>query len=440
MSARPSFKLVAALLGVASIGVGACDGPKPPPEPAPGAASASAAPIAIASGPVVAASASAAVPLASGSAAPPVASVNAAVAAPSAPPDGMVLVPPGIYLQGGTNGRGGSEERPAHETVVPALYVDKTEVTAAAYAACVKSGACTAPYPENKFCNVEGSEAVRPDHPINCIDYGQAEAMCKSKGARLPTEGEWEYFAKAGGEQRHYAWGETEPSTKLACYFHSGTCAVGEFPPSAYGLLDVTGNVWEWTSSWFGDYPVELESGRLKVYRGGSWSRRFPKWMTTTIRSRFRVDEHSASLGVRCVKTKEPLTCSEEAAPRDGKCVRVKGATMCDIGLQWNGAACTVGGVASPAPAPVNSSGANVAAREGPAPEPKEKAPPAEETPVTRTRTPELDADCQRYYSKTPAAYLFKGGTFHKRNIPLEGGGCKRRDVSIGWTSACCPG
>jgi hypothetical protein len=88
----------------------------------------------------------------------------------------------------------------------------------------------------------------------------------------------------------------------------------------------------------------------------------------------------------------------------------------------WNGEACTVGG--------------------GPTPKPGLEPPPGpapEEQPITRTRTPDHDGDCQAHYAGKPAAYRFSGATFHARNHPLEASGCRRRDMGQTWTSACCP-
>jgi hypothetical protein len=267
----------------------------------------------------------------------------------------------------------------------------------------------------------------RGNHPVNCVDFDQAEAYCAFAGKRLPTEREWEYAARGGAEERRYSWGEEDPTPERACYIHPGTCPVASFAPGAFGLYDMTGNVWEWTSTWFGSYPGEALSGRYRVYRGGSWSRRFPHWLTTTLRNRYEPGEWSASVGMRCARTRLPLVCPEDTesrvGPRGEACVRVRGTPRCEPTRMWNGEMCTVGG--------------------GPSPRPDAAAPllgaPLDEAPITRTRTPEDDADCRSHYAGKPSAYRFSGATFHARNKPLEAAGCTRRVMGQTWTSACCP-
>ena len=139
--------------------------------------------------------------------------------------------------------------------------IDRTEVTVAAYAACVRSGKCTQPGTGDN-CNW-GKES-RASHPINCVDWKQATAYCAAAGKRLPTEQEWEHAA-SGTDGRTYPWGNQEPSNQ-ACWNRSdGTCPVGAFPAGAspYGALDMAGNVWEWTSS---NYDANT-----RFIRGGGW-------------------------------------------------------------------------------------------------------------------------------------------------------------------------
>ena len=254
-------------------------------------------------------------------------------------PEGMVRIPEGVFLMGSPTG-GNHEERPMHEVAIAAFWLDRSEVTMRAYATCVNAGGCTAPKENNPFCNARFSD--RDAHPVNCVDWNQAVAYCAFASKRLPTEREWEYAARGGAERRSFSWGEEDADPTRACYMHpNGSCPVGSFAPGAFDLLDMNGNVWEWTSSWFGSYPDELTSGRDKVYRGGSWSRRFPKWLRNELRNRYKVGEHSASLGIRCAKTIDPLVCpaqtSPQSSPLGGLCVRTEGVPGCEAGFAWNG-------------------------------------------------------------------------------------------------------
>jgi formylglycine-generating enzyme required for sulfatase activity len=106
----------------------------------------------------------------------------------------------------------------------------------------------------------------RMNHPVVHVAYADAEAYAKWAGKSLPTEAEWEFAARGGLEGAEYAWGnELAPKGTLMANFwqgefpwqnlmtdgHEGTSPVGAYPPNGYGLLDVTGNVWEWTTDWY---------------------------------------------------------------------------------------------------------------------------------------------------------------------------------------------
>jgi formylglycine-generating enzyme required for sulfatase activity len=349
------------------------------------------------------------------------------------PPDGMVLVPPGIYLMGTPEG-GSAEERPMHEVIVAALFADETEVTHGAYGRCVAAGACAAPLANNPYCNAHFDD--HDDHPANCIRWDDARDYCAFAGKRLPTEREWEYLARGGAERRTFSWGEEPANPDIACYMHQGTCKVASFPPGAFGLYDVSGNVWEWTSSWYGPYPDELERGLYKVYRGGSWSRRFPKWLRNELRNRYRTSESSAALGVRCVQTKLPLECPADTEVRGDRCVRVRGEVSCEPGRRFDGKTCALdvaGALAGAAGSAPETVGATEPSTGG------DEATPSGEPPTfTRTRTPQHDPDCRKNWPETPASYRWDGGTFHSRNPIIASAGCVKRDMGRDWTSACC--
>ena len=110
------------------------------------------------------------------------------------------------------------------------------------------------------------SIASRPDHPVVHVAYEDAEAYARWVGKRLPTEAEWEFAARGGLVGKHFTWGdEMEPDGKIMANTWQGefpwqnlctdgyerTAPVGRFPPNGYGLYDMAGNVWEWTSDWY---------------------------------------------------------------------------------------------------------------------------------------------------------------------------------------------
>ncbi len=339
----------------------------------------------------------------------------------ASPGEDMVVIPAGIFRMGGT----GEDDSPPHQVAVARFALDRTEVTMDAYARCVAEKKCAAPKDDNPFCNVKFGD--RGKHPVNCVDHHDAEAFCAFAGKRLPTEREWEYAARGGAEQRTFSWGEEPPDKTRACYMHEGgSCPVGSFAPGAFGLYDVSGNVWEWTSSWFGPYPDELATGQFKVYRGGSWSRRFPKWLHNELRNRYRPDEHSASLGIRCARSVTPIACPEGSTVSGEACALPHDAVP--------RATCGTGEAGVP-PCPAQRPAALDTRASAEPTEPKKDV--AHETPV-KTRSPEFDEDC-KHYPGYPVSYTWRGGTFQAREPVVASSGCKKRDIGVGWTSTCCP-
>jgi hypothetical protein len=309
----------------------------------------------------------------------------------------------GVFWMG-QNGQ--PEEAPRHQVAVRTFCMDATEVTVSAYEGLVAQGRVT-PSRKGAFCNT--GRAEQAEHPVNCVDWRQAKAYCASGGRRLPTEREWEYAARGGAEQREYAWG-SEPPDGRCCYNHPGTCQVRSFPATAFGLHDLTGNVWEWTETPFGPYPYEAAEGATRVYRGGSFSRRFPKWMRNSLRNRFRPEEWGAHLGFRCA-------------------VDLASAT-CPAGSHAEGALCLPEGVAAPPPASARPA---AGATPGAAPEARSTV---EAAAVTTTRDPRYDSDCARYKPGRPVAYGVRGGSFAERQRAK--GSCVNRDVGVGFNSVCC--
>ncbi len=248
--------------------------------------------------------------------------------------DEMIRIPGGSFAMGSEDRDANENEKPAHLVKVATFRLDKTEVTVADYAACVAAGRCGEPeaYRQERgnfhsFCNWRHPEG-RPDHPINCVDFVQATAFCAWAGKRLPSEEEWEYAARGGAEGRKYPWGnaEPDPSRLNACggecppnlvakrFFGVAamypakdawpeTAPVGRFPAGAsrHGVLDLAGNVWEWTATLYATYDGQGREDK-RVLRGGSWGGGDPRTERASNRFRLEANARAQFLGFRCAR------------------------------------------------------------------------------------------------------------------------------------------
>ena len=218
------------------------------------------------------------------------------VVEPSSCAPGTVYVGPAKFSLGSSEG--GDEERPAHMVSVSAVCMDRVEVTVDAYAKCVASGKCT-DAGTDPACN----GASRGHHPVNCISAKQAADYCGSVQKRLPTEEEWELAARGPGGRR-YPWGDAVPSAQV-CWQREkseGTCEAGSLPAGSTpeGILDMTGNVLEWTSSKPCSYADANNCKEGRVVRGGSWYAAQPSGLRTTRRWDWPEITRLPILGVRC--------------------------------------------------------------------------------------------------------------------------------------------
>jgi formylglycine-generating enzyme required for sulfatase activity len=195
--------------------------------------------------------------------------------------DGMVqvLVPAGEFRMG-TNEKGSQKNRPAHLVMLPAFWVDQTEVTNAMYAQCFEAGACPdAGGDANPFFG----KSKYDQYPVVYVSWDAAEAYCQWAGRRLPTEAEWEKAAR-GTDGRNYPWGNEPPDERLANFdLNLGApLPVDRYPlgASPYGALNMAGNVREWVTDWFHEFyyivaprenPQGPPDGEYKSLRGGSY-------------------------------------------------------------------------------------------------------------------------------------------------------------------------
>ena len=257
-----------------------------------------------------------------------------------------------VYLAGGTFRMGNDlshdpDQRPAHEVSVSPFSMDEHEVTNGQFARFVgQTGYITTAEQRGwsyvfdrkpqQWVKREGADwrhpggpdtsiAARDDYPVIHVSWYDAAAYAQWAGKRLPTEAQWEYAARSGLRDADYPWGREEliDGRYQANYRQHGqdpaadgyelAAPVKSYPPSRFGLYDLSGNVWEWCADWYGedDYrsspreePAGPAQGQFRVQRGGSWlspeDYRFGHHAST--RGKRRPEETYQHVGFRCVR------------------------------------------------------------------------------------------------------------------------------------------
>jgi len=201
----------------------------------------------------------------------------------------MSYVPPGCFTMGDTDGR--RDERPAHRLCFTrGIWIDVYEVTNARYGV-------DGPY----------SGSARPHSNLTWMEAYQ---FCSAQGGRLPTEAEWEYAAR-GPNGWTYPWGNVFVETAFNNDRRNlEPSDVGRFPAgrSWVGAHDLSGNVWEWTSSLYAAYPYDAADGReditqpgKRVFRGG-WLTYQDGGASAAMRFRLEQDGRDWRLGFRCAR------------------------------------------------------------------------------------------------------------------------------------------
>jgi iron(II)-dependent oxidoreductase len=245
---------------------------------------------------------------------------------------GMVEIPGGPFTMGRDDGP--ANEKPAHQISLPTFYIDRNLVTMAEFAIFVQAKGTVGPHgemyldvhdPDNRIRQQDGvwlPEKGAEQHPAGEVSWYGAMAYCQWRQKRLPSEAEWEKAAR-GTDARLYPWGNDMPRPDLAFFgaWRGATVPVGLYPKGAspYGVLDMAGQVWEWTISAYRPYPYNPADGRedltaaaTRVARGGS-SSSSEAGLTATSReliSPGRQATGHAYIGFRCVKSLEMMSSS----------------------------------------------------------------------------------------------------------------------------------
>ncbi len=228
------------------------------------------------------------------------------------PPDVPVYiyVPAGEFLMGaGTDDiQAFPDQRPQHKVWVDGYWIQRTEVTNALYKQCVQADICDPP--RNSYWDKQ----QYADIPVTHVDWFQANAYATWVGGRLPTEAEWERACR-GDDSRRFSWGNSLPSPERVNFSESGLplpSEVGSYPAGAYGLYDMSGNVWEWTSSMDLPYPYVANDGRenqnnanARILRGGAfgYDGDFDFGVSCTVRGRGGPDGLGGYYGFRVVRS-----------------------------------------------------------------------------------------------------------------------------------------
>jgi formylglycine-generating enzyme len=270
--------------------------------------------------------------------------------------DGMVLIPGGWFEMGSNEN---DDEKPVHRVTVSDFYLGKYEVTVEAFKAFINAtgyktdaerkgsayGYEGSGWKDIKGCNwrqdAEGKPA-QDKHPVVYVSWNDAYAYCRwlnkkvpagQKPYRLPTEAEFEYAAGNGAKHTKYSWGGGDPVNRRSGNVagetdkvrfsnwpifngytdgYVSTAPVGSFEPNEFGLYDMSGNVWEWCSDWYGadyyknsppDNPKGPASGSDRVVRGGSWFSN-PQGCRVAYRGGYAPGDRFSFTGFRLARTR----------------------------------------------------------------------------------------------------------------------------------------
>lgn len=226
----------------------------------------------------------------------------------------MVSIPEGHFLMGADGTDSLEDERPQHAVWIDRFEMDRYEVTTGRYAEFLTSTAHPTPW---QWEAVDLTQ--HRDRPVIGVSWFDADAYCRWRGKRLPTEAEWEKAAR-GTDGRLFPWGNRVPHDESANFGLGARFSYGQVLASVhryeqgrspYGLHHMAGNVGEWVADWYGgtyyetgslNNPTGPELGSFRVVRGGSWSD-LPKYLLTYGRFKLPPETRNSYTGFRCART-----------------------------------------------------------------------------------------------------------------------------------------
>ena len=230
----------------------------------------------------------------------------------------MALIPKGSFLRG--YNAGGYDEKPEGPVTLDAYWIDRYEVTYGNYLAFVTATGHRKPISRyvKHFEKLSG-----PTQPAVYVSWEDAQEYCRYRGARLPTEAEWEKAARGTsaflwpwGNQDKQGWANTGNQDPVEL-----TAPVGSFPRdrSPFGMYDMDGNAMEWVSDWYQEdsykesqpNPKGPADGLYKVIRGASWATTGHE-TRLTIRLKMIPDFRDTTIGFRCAKAAAEGTSAEQ--------------------------------------------------------------------------------------------------------------------------------
>ena len=227
----------------------------------------------------------------------------------------MVPVEGGTFLMGSEADDAYTDEQPVHQVTVSSFSIGQTEVTQALWYAVMGEK------PTNGGSQWTSDKGLNDNSPAYLISWDDCQEFIAKlnqltgKEFRLPTEAEWEYAARGGAQSQGYTFSGSNSADEVAWYnllsmtddaISKGVRNVATKKANELQIYDMSGNVWEWCSDWYGFYaseaqtnPTGAEVGSYRVLRGGGWSNPNSRACRVTNRGYFNPSDYSDYTGLR---------------------------------------------------------------------------------------------------------------------------------------------